>query len=464
MSAEVSSTSSPSEACGIGIASSSCSSNMSQPNTIETNELNQLMSDGKRHYFCAQPQQALECFVKLCEKLSLHYGQESHKCMEAYLYYGKTLLEIARLEGGVFGQAIKETTTGDDGDDSDVEITDEKPTTTTTNGSAVVGSSTDGSSANAVVSSSTTVPDSSTNGSSTTHLTNGDSKVSTTTTTTTAVKNSEEDPDDDEAGGDEDEEDVTNMELSWEMFELVTVICKRGLQDDPVVDEKNIRFTLAEAKNGLAQVSLETEQYEEAVRDFRESLDIYKQVLDPNNDRVLAETHYNIALALSFDKKFQEAITEFESAVAVLKSRVGSLESKITTSTENASKTDKASSEVEDWKKEVSELNDLIEQEMLTRIEDAKESQRLAEQSIKTMKTAASDVFSAFGGTANKFDTGFDAGFGGGGFGGGDGDAAGFDSPAFGSDSTVNDCTMNIKSLKRKTADEEGVSEMGVKK
>jgi len=260
------------------------------------------------------------------------------------------------------------------------------------------------------------------------------------------VENEAEEGDDEE----EEEDDITNMELAWEMFELVTVICKRALQNEVVSDVKKIKFALGEAKNGLAQVSLETEQYEEAVRDFSEALSIYKEVLDTANDRVIAETHYNIALAHSFDKKFAEAIDEFKNAANVLKSRVQDLEKKVQHCEENGSKTEKAPTELEEWKKEIDELNDLIQHEMMTRIEDAQESQRLLEQSIKTVKSAANEMFSAFGGTGNAFDEGF-------------GDADGFDSPAFKGEAVVQDCTSKIKSLKRKTEDD-AASEVAVKK
>ena len=231
------------------------------------------------------------------------------------------------------------------------------------------------------------------------------------------------------------------MELAWEMFELVTVICKRAIQNNNEAEVKKINYSLGEAKNGLAQVSLETEQYEEAVRDFKEALDIYKTVLDDANDRVIAETHYNIALAYSFDKKFTEAIEEFKNAAAVLRSRVADLETKVKECGEKGSKTEKAPAEMEEWQKEINELNDLIQQEMMTRIEDAQESQRLLEQSIKTVKSAANEMFSAFGGSKNAFDDGF-------------GDAAGFDAPEFKGEAVVQDCSMKIKSLKRKTEDE----------
>ena len=78
------------------------------PTTEDVCEMDKLMSDGKRNYICNQPHLALDCFVEVCEKLSKWYGQESDKCVDAYLFYGKTLLDIARLENGVLGHAIKE--------------------------------------------------------------------------------------------------------------------------------------------------------------------------------------------------------------------------------------------------------------------------------------------------------------------------------------------------------------------
>jgi len=397
--------------------SSAASSTMNTPTEEDIALFEKLMSDGKRNYVCNQPQLALDCFVQLCEKLSKYYGQESSKCMEAYLYYGKTLLEIARLESGVFGQAIKDT--AEDDADSDVEDVTESTNGAKepiANGVLVNGN-------HAAENGKTPVTGASVN---TNGATNG------------LPKEGDEDVNgDDEDGG---EEEVTNMELAWEMFELVTVICKRQLETEVVTDAKKIKYSLAEAKNGLAQVSLETEQYEEAVRDFTETLGIYKEVLESANDRIVAETHYNIALAYSFDKKFAEAIEEFKNAADVLKSRVHDLEGKVKESEEKGSKTEKAPPELDEWKKEIVELNALIEEEMMTRIEDAKESLSLLEQSIKTVKSAASEMFSAFGGTTNSFDDGF-------------GDAAGFDSPAFTGETAVNDCTAKIVSLKRKTDD-----------
>lgn len=426
----------------------STSSYMATPTEEDLVAMEKFMSDGKRNYFCNQPQVALDCFVQLCEKLSKYYGQESDKCMEAYLYYGKTLLEIARLESGVFGQAIKDSTpVSDDSDveeigcstkESKIHLTDEKK-----DNAPPLNLKSQSEEKQAMVHQDNDNPDKD-NGTNCSAEGNGKAFQQ--------IKDISENVFDGEESDEDETEDVTNMELAWEMFELTAVICKRQLDNEEKEqskkekdkkekdDTKNIVFMLAEARNGLAQVSLETEQYEEAVRDFTDALHLYQETLDNSNDRVIAETHYNIALALSFDKKFGEAIEHFEQAASVLRAKVEDLEGKIKESEDKGGKTEKPSPEVDEWKKEINDLNDLIQHEMMTRIEDAQESKRLLDESIKTVKTAASEMFSSFG-TTNTFDEGFE-------------DSTGFDS-SFGTNDqvVVNDCTDKIRSLKRKNED-----------
>ena len=38
--------------------------------------------------------------------LSAEYGEAAYECADAYYYYGKALLEMARTEAGVFGNAL----------------------------------------------------------------------------------------------------------------------------------------------------------------------------------------------------------------------------------------------------------------------------------------------------------------------------------------------------------------------
>jgi len=378
------------------------SSSLAVPTDTEISEMDKLMSDGKRNYICNQPQLALKCFIELCEKIAKHYGQESGKCVEAYLYYGKTLLDIARMENGVLGPAIPETSEETEVDvDDETECTDVKDAAESTeNGSLAEKAD---------------------------NVENQETKPN-----EVGEEVGEEVGDEEDA---EEDEEVSNMELAWEMFELTSVICKRQLEEGQ--DKKSSKSNLAEAKYGLAQISLETERYEDAITDFKESLLIYDEILDDKSDRLLAEAHYNIALAYSFNKQYTEAITEFKDAVSILKANATVLETKIKESVEKAGK-GKASAELEGWNKEIKELNEIIS-DMMAKIEDAHESKKLLDESIKTVKDAASAMFSSLSGPKSGFDNGFDNGF-----------DDGFDSPLTDSTNTINDCSNKIRSMKRK--------------
>lgn len=379
---------------------------MRLPSDDEVSEMEKLMSNGKRNYICNQPQLALECFVSLCEKLSTFYGQESEKCVEAYLYYGKTLLDIGRLENGVLGPSISETPALDGEAENNEEEKEEA-----------------GSSGNQVDEKDSEKP-------------LGGNSVNGTCDDQRDV----EDGSDCEASDDEEEaDDVSNMELAWEMFELTSVICNRQLSEGDS-DDKSVRLMLADAKHGLAQISMETERYDEACEDFNECLKIYTEVLEDKNDRLIAEAHYNIALSSSFNKKYSEAIIEFTKALSILQARILDIEARIKERKKDEEKADEeAPSEQSEEHKEITELRALIT-DMNTKIEDARESQKLLEESMKTVKNAAMEIFSAFGSSKKGFDDGFDSGF-----------DAGFDAPKFGdTKEVINDCSAKIISLKRK--------------
>ena len=103
------------------------------------------------------------------------------------------------------------------------------------------------------------------------------------------------------------------------------------------------------------------------MKDFTECLDCYKVNLDDPLDRRLAEVHYNIGLAHSFSKNFDEAISEFKAAVSCLESRIENLQEKCNTSSEKSGK-EKASSELEEWNKEINELKDLVVLDLMARV------------------------------------------------------------------------------------------------
>ena len=64
-----------------------------------------------------------------------------------------------------------------------------------------------------------------------------------------------------------------------------------------------------------------TEQYEQAVSDFKDCLTIQQECLEAE-DRLLAETHYQLGLAYTFDTQYDLAIENFKSAAGVIEAKI----------------------------------------------------------------------------------------------------------------------------------------------
>ena len=61
---------------------------------------------GKRHLLVKNLDAAVTSLALACELLSAEFGETAYECADAYYYYGKALLEMARAESGVFGNAL----------------------------------------------------------------------------------------------------------------------------------------------------------------------------------------------------------------------------------------------------------------------------------------------------------------------------------------------------------------------
>ena len=77
----------------------------------------------------------------------------------------------------------------------------------------------------------------------------------------------------------------------------------------------------------LGEVSLENENYPQAVEDLTLCLTRQQEVL-PDDSRNIAVTFYQLGIALGFNMKYEEAIEKLESAIAVLKKRIDNLKNK----------------------------------------------------------------------------------------------------------------------------------------
>merc|ERR1719446_141482 len=69
-------------------------------------EANDLLAIGKRDLLVNNIPEAVSNLAKACELLSKQFGETAKECAEVYYYYGKSLLELSRMESGVLGNAL----------------------------------------------------------------------------------------------------------------------------------------------------------------------------------------------------------------------------------------------------------------------------------------------------------------------------------------------------------------------
>ncbi|CAB4057992.1 NASP [Lepeophtheirus salmonis] len=145
----------------------------------------------------------------------------------------------------------------------------------------------------------------------------------------------------------EEEEDPSNLQLSWEMLELAKSIFQKHADsiENPKDDKRiELETKLCEVYQLLGEVSIENENYEQAVEDLNSCLRRREELL-PSDSRSIAETHYQLGVALGFNLRFDDAVKALESSISVLNSRVQKLENKPVTNITNLVKKRKKSGE-----------------------------------------------------------------------------------------------------------------------
>ncbi|KAG8507647.1 Nuclear autoantigenic sperm protein [Galemys pyrenaicus] len=164
-----------------------------------------------------------------------------------------------------------------------------------------------------------------------------------------------------------EEEEIGNLELAWDMLDLAKIIFKRQ-------ETKEAQLYAAQAHLKLGEVSVESENYVQAVEEFQACLNLQEQYLEAH-DRLLAETHYQLGLAYGYNSQYDEAMAQFSKSTEVIEKRMAVL-------SEQMKATEGSPAEYE---KEIEELKELLP-EIREKIEDAKESQRsgnVAELALK---------------------------------------------------------------------------------
>jgi len=311
------------------------------------------LAAGKRHLLVQDIPLAVSTLGEACELLSGVFGETAAEMAEVYFYYGKALLELARLESGVLGNALDgdgETEEEDDEESADGENEEE-----------------DGDGAEK----SEEAP--AENGEKEKEVQDSD------------VEGGEKEGEDQSAQEAEDEDDPSNLQLAWEMLELAKVVYTKNAEGS---EEMGAR--LCETFMVLGEVSLENENYPQAVEDLGLCLARRTATLPPDS-RSIAETHYQLGIAQGFDMKWEEAVVSLEAAIAVLQTRVANLKA------EKESQDGKEKDSFYTREKEVAELEALIP-EIKEKIADTNE---MKVEQIRKMKEAVGFTSSSSSGGAS---------------------------------------------------------------
>ncbi|KAK9973366.1 hypothetical protein ABG768_024102 [Culter alburnus] len=278
-----------------------CSSSAADSSVDVTEEAKKLIGTGNRHLVMGDVVSAVSVFQEACAMLAEKYGDTADECGEAFFLCGKALLELARMENTVLGNALEgvpeeSSEEGEKQNDSKIESAD--------------------------------------------NLDDDD----------------DEDDEDEDAEGEtkdkeSEEDEVGNLQLAWEMLEVAKVIYKRK-------DSKEDQLMAAQIYLKLGEVGAESGNYSQALEDFNECLTLQLKHL-PSHSRLLAETHYQLGTTYSYTAQYSQAIEHFSNSIKVIESRLAMLQEVIDKA--EGAEAAKEKNELEELKQLLPEITEKIE-------------------------------------------------------------------------------------------------------
>ncbi|XP_005811096.1 nuclear autoantigenic sperm protein-like [Xiphophorus maculatus] len=370
-------------------------------------EANKLVGTGKKFLVTGKVVEAVSALQEACGMLAKKYGDTADECGEAFYWCGKALLDLARMENSVLGNALEgvpeeeeekpkdsnvesvENVDEKSRDELRVQVYDamaEKKTDSEKQSEATEESKTEGSEATPEKKE----EEEDGEDESPAEEKEGESEA--------AAEQEESTDKPEEAGGDEDEDDeeteaeveelgegeptadkdsedeeVGNLQLAWEMLEVAKVIYRRK-------EGKDDQLMAAQTHLKLGEVSAESGNYNQALEDFQECLKVQLKHLDPDS-RLLAETHYQLGVTHSLNLQYVPAIQALNNSISVIKNRLEKLQEMM----------DKAESPeaLEEERKEMEELKALLP-EIQEKVEDATEGMKSSAEAAQDGASSSS--------------------------------------------------------------------------
>ena len=403
---------------------------------------------GKKNLFLNKYDESVNNIGEACKIYSAKFGELDPQCAEVYFFYGRALLELARVENTVLGNALngvpEDTSPIDDsryGNPEEIpadekkkiseEVIDalcnEDATATTTTTDAEMTSTTTTTTTTSTTNGEETKAEATTAAAAVTEaeskpveMTSSEEKpaetatATTTTATTTEEKTAtaeekkeaegeegaEEDDEEDEedegedatneeecaksdekAKDDAEAEEISNLQRSWEMFELAKLIYTKNFESDATLKNKRV----AECLLKLGEISVEQEIYDQAITDISESIRLQEaaasQSSEQRDERMLAESYYQLGLSQQFANMFAEANDSYQKSINIMQLRIEKLKAKWEAMSADAD----VEPERNTIKDEIADLEALLP-EMLAKLEEVNNEQ--GQQSLNLIKEA----------------------------------------------------------------------------
>jgi len=284
---------------------------MSSKDSVQISAMEHMM-EGRRSFLCCDYPSSVSSLALACEMLAKQFGETANECADSYFHYGKALLELARMEGGVLGNALEGVPEGEDSEDPQVESAAKM----TEDEQEEVGAKVMEALEENFVEHEEKVA----------CLLDGHKKA----VDTEEIEEGLESMDVDEKNAakktsedmeaEVENEDLSNLQRAWEVLELAKVIYTRMIKEGKnELNEKKFCETLLT----LGEVSIENENWATAVEDLKACLTKRKELA--MESRLIAETHYHLGVALCYDQKFDEAVKSLNDARDVLSNHLDHL-------------------------------------------------------------------------------------------------------------------------------------------
>lgn len=431
---------------------------------------------GKKNLLLNKYAESVNNIEEACRVYSAKYGEFDPQCAEVYFYFGKALLELARVENNVLGNALsgvpEDTGPIDDsryGNPDEIPEEEKEQIADKVIDAMCTNEEKEGEKATTETTEATSKKDEAepmeekkpVEETKKEEVAGEGEKKETTAEKTEEKKEGEEDGDgdedeegdeDDEDGGDDDDEEetaakeadeISNLQRAWEMFELAKLVYTKNVAEDELTKKKRI----AECLVKLGEISIEQELYEQACTDIKESIRLQEEQKDEDRDeRMLAETYYQQGLAQQFNNQFDDAKESFQRALNILQLRTEKLRGRLQTTGELS---DDEKTKLND---EIAEIETLLP-ELNGKLEEVAEQDKQSMAAIQEAKECFMNNVVANGGGFSPSKTAAAAAAAAGGSGSGSGTSNGAE---------VKDITSMMKSKRKISGPQEDVN--GLKK